>query len=145
MKENGDGETTTDVNEICADQFAKFSMHFNSGELKTLRSITNDSSSDRKFIRIALESLYKDGVPLQQKSLFGCKSKRILTKSGAVIETTEKEPLTPKKVKILSDLHSERIAEAKVSESEMALRLKSTYFNQLIATALSNIQRRTVK
>lgn len=146
LNEYDDGATKPNIvaNEMCDIKFAKFSMDFNSCVLKTLRSMQNDSGSDRKFIRIALESFYPGELLLQlkQKSLFGCNSKNVVTKSGIVKETAEKQPLTPKKVKVLRSLYSERIAAAELNEFEMALRMRKTYFNQLIATALSNLQRK---
>lgn len=144
LKENSDAGTNIVANEMRDIKFANFSMDFKSCVLKTLRSMQNDSGTDRKFIRVALESFYPGELLLQlkQKSLFGCKPKKIVTKTGIIKETTEKIPLTPKKVKVLRNLFSERIAAAELNDFEMSLRMRTTYFNQLIATALSNLQRK---
>lgn len=143
LKKNGSDQpiaTEIQTNEV---QFATFSSIFSSCELKTLRSINGDSKADRPFIRHVLMFLYQEFsmLQLQQKSLFGCKPKSVVTKTGIVKETIEKTPLTPSKVKIIRELYTERITAADVSESEKTLRLKDSHFNQLIATALSNLQR----
>lgn len=133
-----------DANENGGNKFAKFSDKLSPSELKTLRNIENDSSSDRPFIRTVLLFLYphESLQQLQQKSLFGCDPKKFLTKSGVVKRTTRKLPLTPEKVGIMKKLFSERIAAANLTECELVLRTKPSYFNQLVATALSNLHRK---
>lgn len=124
------------------ENFWKFSKQFDAGTLKTLRTMPNDFKYDRSFIRTALEFLYPDKLHLQNKSLFGGTPKTVITKSGTVKVFTEKMPLTPEKVDLLSEIHYERITSADLSELELSHRTKASYRNQLIATGLSNIQRK---
>lgn len=136
---------TSDHNAILGmpkEKFSKFSKQFDTGTLKTLRTMPNDSQYDRSFIRTALEFLYLEKLHLQNKSLFGGKPKTVITKSGIAKVFTEKMPLTPEKVDLLSDIYYERITSANLSESELTHRTKASYRNQLIATGLSNIQRK---
>lgn len=137
--------TSNSAYEVCDNRYAKFSMDFTAGELRTLRSMSYNSESDRKFTRTALEFLYRSDPSIRHKSLFGCNAKRKISKTGTVKETSAKMPLSPEKVQILRDLHSERITAARLNESELTLRMNTTYVNQLIATGLSNMQRKNVQ
>lgn len=141
----GNDATSNSAYEVCDNRYAKFSTDFTEGELRTLRSMSYDSDSDRKFTRTTLEYLYRGDPSIRHKSLFGCNAKRKTMKTGIVKETSAKMPLSPKKVHILRDLHSERLTAAKLTESELTLRMNTTYVNQLIATGLSNVQRKNVQ
>lgn len=122
-------------------KFSDFSNEFEPDTLKKLRSLRNDPSSDRTFIRMVLESLYPNAVSVENKSLFGCPSKTVRTKSGEMKVTTEKLPLTPEKVDVLHKIYSERMKAAELGEAEYIQRTNRTYVNQLIATGLSNYTR----
>lgn len=122
--------------------FGTFSEYFDAEELQNLRTMQNHSRYDATFVRTALLYLYK-GNPhiLKFKSVRGSKSKLVKRKNGTVIKTEPREPLSPKKLNILKDIYSERIAAATSDKVELTVRAHETHFNQLIASSLSNIRR----
>lgn len=80
--------------------FLDFSANFTEDELSNLRSISANNSSDSTFVAHCVKYLYKQNLSaLKNKSVTG-KSR----KPGQV-----KEPVTPAKYKILSEIFRERV------------------------------------
>lgn len=111
-------------------------------DFETLRKISKEPRCDTTFIRCALEILYQDNLKiLFQKSLHGTEAKTITRKSGKVIHTKPKMPLTPSKVAVLREMFKERVKNATTREFEIMERTIEVSINQMIATSLGNISR----
>lgn len=114
--------------------FAAFTENFTEDELAELRSTGDTISKDSTFIFKCMKYLYKQNViALKDKSVTGKSTKG-----------NSKEPVTPKKYEILSQMLTERIHSIVVKDSkECQSRIKA--LNSHIKNAINNINRSTQK
>lgn len=121
---------------------SKYSKFLSLSDLESLRKISKQPRCDTTFIRCGLEFLYQGNLKiLCEKTLHGTEAKTITRKSGKVIHTKPKMPLTPSKVVVLRKMFKERVKNATTREFEIMKRTKEVSINQMIATSLGNICR----
>lgn len=134
--------TKTYENELLPDDVEKSSDgFFTARELKFLKCLPNERSSDSTFVRHCLEFIYKDNLSVfSNKTLFGTAEKKHFSDQG-VVERVEggKDPLTPPKVARIRSLFVGRISKANAGAVEYGERIKDSYLNRLIASSLQNI------
>lgn len=110
--------------------FNSFSMDFTENELATLRSIGATNREDSTFIAASVKFLYKNNLSiLKEKSLTGRSAK----------PGHPKEPITPKKIEILSKIFKERVDSVANDDIENGARNKC--LNKYIKNAIANINR----
>lgn len=116
-----------------AQLFDTFAHYFSQQQLKKLRSITSGQTKDSTLVLTCMKFLYPNKNVLRNKSVDGNKYKG-----------QKKDQLTPLKVKIISNMLSERLSNEKGLDSFSA----SMRFNRvkvLIKNAINKLKNQTIK
>lgn len=112
--------------------FIAFAKEFSTEELSFLRSFRTTKSDDSTFVATTMKYLYKQNLSvLKEKSVTGRS-----TKAGE-----KKEPITPEKYDVISNIFTERINLIMKDAIERNNRIKS--INKLIKDAIHNINKAT--
>lgn len=111
-------------------------------EIAVLRAIPVTEKNDAKFVRVALEMQYKDGLEtLSQRSVTGIAG-GVRKLNGVHVKHAAKLPLSPEKVMSVRARYNERINENCVDALEFSKRFSDAYFNKLLNGTLSNYGRK---
>lgn len=134
--------TNTEDSDI-ADEVVSTEDVFTLDEVTHLQSIPLDKTKDSTFILQCLQYAYKSNTSiLQYKSLKGVPESTIINDDGTQEHHPAKEPLTPKKVRRIQELFTERLTKCKTSSVGYGERTKQTNINKLIASGIKNVAKR---
>lgn len=107
--------------------FSSFVRHFTHQQLKKLRSITSGQAKDSTFVLTCMRFLYPNRNALNNKSVDGQKYKG------------KKQAMTPQKVKMISDMLSERLNSENGLDSISALK-RFERVKKLIKNAINKLK-----
>lgn len=100
-------------------------------------------NKDSTFILEAVRYLYKEDLSvLLGKTLKGRPERTEFKDGGMVKLNPSKDPLTPEKVKRIEQLFIDRVTKSNTKAVDHGERIKPTYINKLIASAISNITKK---
>lgn len=118
-----------DIASANMESFVAFGAYFTNDELSHLRSIGPDNSSDSTFVLQCVKFLYKQNLHvLKHKSVTGKSTK------GEV-----KEPISPNKYKILTDVFDERVNIT--TQNAVNCKPRAKGLNKFIKNAINNVNR----
>lgn len=143
---NGIASQTLSTSAGVAQSFCQPNDIFTENEIICLKCLPLDKNKDSTFILNCLQYAYKNNAAsLATKTLKGTPGRFEVSDSGDLIEVmAAKDPLTPKKVQRIHQLFMDRVTKSKCMAVEFAERLKETYFNKLVASAVKNISNKAV-
>lgn len=130
----------TNENIIGTNAISAASDIFTPNELKYLQCMSLEKDSDSTFVLHCMKFAYKQQTSvLKNKSRCGTKGRIEFTEDGKEIHHPAKEPLTPHKVDRIRGMFIDRISKCEINSVEYGVRMKPTYVNQHIASAIKNI------
>lgn len=113
---------------------------FTPNEINRLRSLPLEKKNDSNFILHCIEYAYKNRTAvLPNKTMNGTRDRYEVKDGTPTIVRQGKDPLTPEKVHEIKKLFIKRISDSRCLAGEFGDRIKPTYVNQLIATAIKNV------
>lgn len=121
--------------------YETFKNDFGENILKNLRKIQGEKRGDSSFVLICLRELCKD-VDIHSVTASGTRKGRKGRQPVSLDESKEKSSLPTEKREILESIFLERLASAKLTDSEQNVRYLQ--LNRHINVALSNIKRSIV-
>lgn len=101
-------------------------------DMVKLNSIPPAKTHDATFVRSLLDILYVDKNKIQYRTVSG--------RSRSVGVT--KQPVTPEKVNLITELFMKRIKNCGANNEEKILRMNGTNINRLIAYAIDNLKKK---
>lgn len=113
---------------------------FTKNEILHLQSISLGKNNDSTFVLRCIEYAYKNVTSvLPNRTLNGTRDRYEVKDGVSTVVRQGKEPVTPEKVYEIKKLFIKRISNPKCTAGEFGDRIKPTYLNQLIATAIKNV------
>ncbi len=115
---------------------------FTAAELRFLQCMPLEKKKDSTFVLQCVKFAYKEDTSvLNNKSLYGTKGRIEFTEDGGEVRQPAKQPLSPHKVDRMRGVFIDKISKCNLNAVEYGVRMKETYLNQLIASAIKNISK----
>lgn len=116
---------------------------FDPRELADLQNIPIESRHDAKFVKMALEQVYKNDLEkLMCRSIKGIEE-RSRSFKGVMSMLPSKPAFTPEKLRAVRSQYNMRIQANCMDSTEFAKRISDKYFNKLLNSVLSNRMKKT--
>lgn len=112
-------------------------------ELQELKDISLKKDHDSKFIRLGLRYGYKRNLfVLKERSMTGRKGCIRKIKDGSTVDCSQKQQLTPEKVKVLKHLFNNRMNRCKsLGVNDFVSRRQSNYIHKLFSANIKYLSK----